>query len=85
MKKLQLKLEDLRVDSFTAADEATLDVGTVRAHAKSDPFLTCAGGTCNAPTCGATECNISACIASCGETCRITCGDRCFSEVVHCD
>lgn len=83
MAKLQLTIEDLRVDSFATDALEAGSKGTVEAHAKSAPFATCAGDTCNQGTCGATECNISACIASCGETCQITCGD-CFSVYV-CD
>lgn len=74
MAKLRLSIEDLLVDSFTThARQMDTLAGTVEAHAKSAPFLTCVGDTCNQATCAATECNISACIASCGETCRITC------------
>ena len=81
MAKLRLSAEDLRVDSFATDLRAGARVGTVEAHGASDPFQTCAGATCNQGTCGATECDMSACIASCGETCKITCGD-CFSVQV---
>ena len=79
MAKLRLSIDELRVESFaTRSEQMDRLAGTVEGHAKSAPFQTCAGDTCNQGTCGATECNMSACIASCGDTCQITCGN-CFS------
>lgn len=80
MAKLKLDMEDLRVESFAVAAEEG-EAGTVHAHAKSAPFITCAGDTCDAPTCRITECDVSQCIASCPQTCRITC-DGCESVYV---
>lgn len=68
MAKLRLTLDNLRVDSFATDAQADSRTGTVQAHQGSAPFASCAG-------------DMSRCIASCGDTCKITCGD-CFSVQV---
>jgi hypothetical protein len=62
MAKLRLTLENLRVDSFATGVQADSGMGTVQAHQQSRPLASCAG-------------DASRCIASCGDTCQITCGN----------
>jgi len=76
MGKLKLDLEAIEVESFAVAAERT-EAGTVHGHAKSYPFASCEANTCYQATCGATDCNISLCIASCPQTCRISCDNDC--------
>ena len=80
MARLKLDIEAIAVESFAVAAEEG-KAGTVNGHAASYPFVTCAGASCDAPTCRITECDVSQCIASCPQTCKITCGD-CFSVQV---
>ena len=75
--KLKLDIEGIAVESFAVVAGEKKDAGTVNGHAKSYPFASCAANTCYQVTCGATECNMSLCIASCPETCRISCGNDC--------
>ncbi|HEU0054520.1 MAG TPA: hypothetical protein VFQ39_15135 [Longimicrobium sp.] len=75
MAKLSLRLDDIRVDSFPTVRETEGEKeGTVRGFAKPTPFGTCGENTC-ANTCDGVSCAPSFCIASCWETCRITCGN----------
>lgn len=68
MAKLRLTVENLRVDSFATGAQAEPLAGTVQAHQQSAPLASCAG-------------NMSRCIASCGDTCQITCGN-CISVYI---
>ena len=76
MAKLKLDIEAIRVDSFAVVEEEA-ETGTVNGYARSAPFVTCAGASCDAPTCRITECDVSQCIASCPATCRISCDNDC--------
>ena len=78
MAKLRLDLEAIRVESFAASAEEA-DAGTVNGHAGSAPLNTCAGQR----TCYISYCNDSACIDSCLETCKITCGACITVEVCN--
>jgi len=82
MAKLRLDIEAIAVESFAVVAEEA-DAGTVNGYAKSYPFNTCAGATCAGETCQLTQCDMSQCIASCPETCRITCGDCISVDVCH--
>jgi len=68
MKKLQLDLHQLAVESFPTAT-AERAAGTVRAHDATE-FLTCAGCTARlCPTDG--SCDLAeSCIDSCGDSCN---------------
>jgi hypothetical protein len=67
MRKLNLTLDDLRVESFSTAGEWD-GRGTVRAHESEDipSAYSCGGDTCGA-TCLScdTECNQHSCAPSC--------------------
>ena len=76
MAKLSLKLDDIRVHSFSVDSEKDADAGTVRAFAASAPFNTCVN-SCNL------TCSPSYCIASCLQTCKITCGDCLSVEICY--
>ncbi|HST62380.1 MAG TPA: hypothetical protein VLK84_26995 [Longimicrobium sp.] len=76
MAKLQLALEDLRVDSFATAT-AGGRAGTVQAHAWDAPPATDGGDDYLQGTFVATQCNMSLCIASCPQTCKISCDNNC--------
>lgn len=55
MKKLSMKLDDLRVDSFTTAAETSARRGTVRAHLNasfSQCYVISDGGGCDFQTLG---------------------------------
>ena len=83
MKKLQLDLDQLAVESFQTAAPARAD-GTVRAHGVSEVLTECPGCTLRiCPTgesCDAAE----SCIDSCGDSCNCptfggdTCGLSCL-------
>jgi hypothetical protein len=83
MAKLKLDIEAIAVESFAVVAEEKKDGGTVNGHAKSYPFNTCAGTTCVGETCQLTQCDMSQCIASCPETCKITCGDCISVDVCY--
>jgi hypothetical protein len=77
MAKLSLKLDDIRVHSFSVDPRMTEDdKGTVRAFAASAPFNSCVN-SCNL------TCSPSYCIASCLQTCKITCGDCLSVEICY--
>ena len=69
MARLKLDVEAIAVESFAVVAEGA-EAGTVNGYAASAPLMTCAGNR----TCPISACNDSACIDSCGETCKITCG-----------
>jgi hypothetical protein len=83
MAKLKLDIEAIAVESFAVVAAEEKDAGTVNGHAASYPFNTCAGASCVGPTCRITECDMSQCIASCPETCKITCGDCISVDVCY--
>lgn len=62
MAKLRLDVENLRIDSFATDALQGARLGTVE------------GAENLLGTFVATQCNMSACIASCGVTCKISCG-----------
>lgn len=64
MAKLRLHVEDLRIDSFATDALKGVRPGTVEGHAAENLLGTFV----------ATQCDMSACIASCGVTCKISCG-----------
>lgn len=74
MAKLQLTVEDLRVESFATA-AAGGRAGTVQAHAGYAPPPPDGEVDYLQGTFVATQCNMSMCIDSCPATCKITCGD----------
>jgi hypothetical protein len=71
--KLKLNVEDLRVDTFEAERAAADRRGTVRANGTDDsdgqPF--CSGGAC-------------ATMASCYETCGLSCNPSCVETYAEC-
>jgi len=93
MKKFQLNLEDLTVETFSASEGGRAELGTVKANEAQPPYTyTC--GTCGEETCetGDTEvyhCNYThlewdfgSCVAaSCLDSCDTFCGwvETCYS------
>ena len=75
MRKLNLHLEDLAVESFSTADGAGAR-GTVRGlDSVTVDQDTCATCPATCATCGAT----------CPNTCAVTCGNTCATCPVSCD
>jgi hypothetical protein len=75
MKKLKLKLEDLRIDSFTTTTTEKKK-GTVFGE-QCTCWTQCGQNTCpGCPTCDA-SCN-GTCGASCNGTCGATCAGSCY-------
>jgi hypothetical protein len=76
MKKMTLKVDDLRVDSFATSTERTRS-GTVAAHESRTDEMDCQPGsndgtcesTCYQLACGCTE-NLGTCNMSCGVSCN---------------
>ena len=67
MKKLKLRLEDLKVESFETAPEGDpTPQGTVFAYISPGPGNTCDAGCANS-TC------VNTCADTCGDTCNTTC------------
>lgn len=72
MKKLAMKLDDLRVDSFVTGPEMDDRRGTVQGHAKDS-------NTCPPPSewCGSFECT-GLCSAMCSDQCTFTADYQCM-------
>ena len=69
--KLRLKIEELRVETFTTA-AAGGERGTVRAHDGTDPNHCFSGEWSCIPE------------ASCGETCPLSCNPSCIATDAVC-
>lgn len=72
MKKLTMKLDDLRVDSFSTGPETSAPRGTVQAHGKDSQ-------TCPPPSdwCGSLDCT-GMCSAMCSDNCTFTADYQCL-------
>jgi hypothetical protein len=88
MKKLELKLDELRVESFGTSPTRPETRGTVEARESQAATcgLTCYScpPSCNGQSCWTCEgsCEVSVCFGytcypSCYGTCEATCGDTC--------
>ena len=99
MKKLKLKLDEIKVDSFqinpsienkgTAVGNILTRVdigiggGTCGGDTNNTCFPTQCGDTC-APTCGITCGTCETCNYTCGGTCDISCGGTCDITCIGC-
>lgn len=83
MKKLRLRMDDLRVESFATLGGPAQPRGTVRGH---EPTVMCSG-TCTAnPDCTDVfacetygDCTLAgSCEGTCGNSCDVTCQVSCY-------
>lgn len=73
MKKLALRLDDLRVESFDLLPDAGAPARTVAGYRAVQTDEECAiqSGVKNPPSCG------GSCLKTCGHSCQGTCGLTC--------